>query len=528
MAVPQDHPSHCCHGGTNPSPVTNGGRHSSLGGLERDDRGEILFSKVATWLEIDLRQLALNYDLVNKFFAPATVMPVLKSHGYGHGFELVARILMAGGAKYLGVDHPSEGIQLRHLGFRGGVLVLGQVFPQYLPEIQRYNLWFSLASHHVLEPWLSMEAPPQAYLKIDTGLSRQGFSGAELPEVVQRLSEPSYSAHRGSLLGVMSHGSHRMINEHASRDLSGVTAKQVERLEKLVSRFLSGHHNDKAEITELCRFPEFLGLPRDEAGEDYQQEDRDSGHHKPQNEDGSRRPRFAAPSPPFRAGVKHLCSSASALLYPPGRYDLVRIGGLLYGAFSYPQLRELWRDRSPKLAADDLVREEEITGGDNQDRDMEPQKAKVRDLETLPMPQLAITWKGRIGQIKVLSRGDRVGYGGTYEVTDRSRVIATIAVGYSHGLSTQTGRHPQSYVLIGGYQCAIIGEVSMSMMSVDLGSASSMRNKGFYEGQEVVLLGRDDHGHEITLEQLAQWGGRGIYETLVALSQDLPRLEIHV
>lgn len=85
------------------------------------------------------------------------------------------------------------------------------------------------------------------------------------------------------------------------------------------------------------------------------------------------------------------------------------------------------------------------------------------DLES-PLQQ-AFDWQARILQIRNAAAGDKVGYGGTYQL-DRDSQIATLGVGYADGYCRQLGG--MANVLIGGRPAPVIGRVSMDSITVDV------------------------------------------------------------
>ena len=83
-----------------------------------------------TWAEIDLNNLAANFNKIKKRVSPAArVMAVVKANAYGHGAVECARRLASEGADWFGVALPEEGIELRESGISQPVLCLGGYWP---------------------------------------------------------------------------------------------------------------------------------------------------------------------------------------------------------------------------------------------------------------------------------------------------------------------------------------------------------------------------------------------------------------
>ena len=80
--------------------------------------------------------------------------------------------------------------------------------------------------------------------------------------------------------------------------------------------------------------------------------------------------------------------------------------------------------------------------------------------------QPAFEWQARILQIRNAAAGDKVGYGGTYQL-DRDSQIATLGVGYADGYRRQLGGIKPAFQLA-GRPAPVIGRVSMDSITVDV------------------------------------------------------------
>src|SRR5262245_3446724 len=68
----------------------------------------------SAWIEVDLKQLKRNYQLINQDKPPALqVLAVVKDKGYGHGALPVARMALDCGATFLGLSTLNETVTLR-------------------------------------------------------------------------------------------------------------------------------------------------------------------------------------------------------------------------------------------------------------------------------------------------------------------------------------------------------------------------------------------------------------------------------
>ena len=90
----------------------------------------------------------------------------------------------------------------------------------------------------------------------------------------------------------------------------------------------------------------------------------------------------------------------------------------------------------------------------------------IHPLEDLDSPlQPVFDWQARILQIRNAAAGDKVGYGGTYQL-DRDSQIATLGVGYADGYRRQLGG--VATVSISGRPAPVIGRVSMDSITIDV------------------------------------------------------------
>ena len=122
-----------------------------------------------------------------------------------------------------------------------------------------------------------------------------------------------------------------------------------------------------------------------------------------------------------------------------------------------------------------------------------------------------LSWKTCISQVKEVSAGETVGYGGAFRL-DKNTPIAILPVGYADGLARSLG-NGKGHVVIKGKECPTIGNICMDMCMVDISSVACE------VGDEVQLIG--DH---ITLEHMAGMMGTIPYEVLTSIP---PRIKRH-
>jgi alanine racemase len=96
--------------------------------------------------------------------------------------------------------------------------------------------------------------------------------------------------------------------------------------------------------------------------------------------------------------------------------------------------------------------------------------------------------KGRIIQVRVVNKGESVGYGAAFPATRPSRV-AIVAVGYADGYlrsaSAAKGK-PAAQVIIAGKRCPLAGRVSMDVLAVDV---TDLPDGTVRRGDFAILIG---------------------------------------
>lgn len=141
---------------------------------------------------VDLDAFRSNIDVMRARAGSADLMAVVKADGYGHGMVPVARAARDAGVSWLGVALPSEAMALRSAGDTGRVLAW--LWAPGDPSVRacvEADVDLSVSS-----PWAVAEVVQAAHetghiarvhLKVDTGLTRNGATFDELPEVLDAL-----------------------------------------------------------------------------------------------------------------------------------------------------------------------------------------------------------------------------------------------------------------------------------------------------------------------------------------------------
>ncbi len=223
-----------------------------------------------TYVEVDLSRITENYQAIQAQVAPATVMPILKANGYGHGLVEIGRHLETLNAPYLGVAFLEEGILLREAGLKTPILVLGGILDNQVPLFLQYDLTLTASSVEKLtqidKAAKSKGVTAKVHLKIDTGMERLGVHYYN----ADSLLEAALACEHCHVEGIFSH--------FANSDTDDLSSAEI----------------------QLARFQNVLNF------------------YKERN----------LPPP-----MRHMANSGAILQMPHSHYDMVRAGILLYGVY---------------------------------------------------------------------------------------------------------------------------------------------------------------------------------------------------
>lgn len=156
------------------------------------------------WIELDREAPDCNLRELRKGLKKGTVLcAVVKANAYGHGVKQMVPLFRS--ANWFAVNSLEEGIQLRELGEKRPILILGHVPLADLGEAVRQNLDLTVYNRETLEALagLGLQSSAQArlHLKVETGTGRQGV----LPEQVRGFVERLQAVPESRLVGLSTH-----------------------------------------------------------------------------------------------------------------------------------------------------------------------------------------------------------------------------------------------------------------------------------------------------------------------------------
>lgn len=162
-------------------------------------------------ITVDLNAVANNLEVMRRLVnteSKVLVLGVVKADAYGHGMLPVAKKLEAEGIDYLGVADVEEALTLRAAGIKTRILAwLHDPTDDFEKAVAKdIDLAISSADQlmRVATAAKKQNTKARIHIKVDTGLSRNGVTIAELPELLNRVIE-ELSRESVTTVGIFSH-----------------------------------------------------------------------------------------------------------------------------------------------------------------------------------------------------------------------------------------------------------------------------------------------------------------------------------
>ena len=359
--------------------------------------------------DVDLAAVAHNVEVLHGAVAPSMLCAVVKADGYGHGAIAVSEAALAAGAEWLAVALVEEGSVLRKAGIDAPVLLLSQPRLGDVDAAVRWGLRVCVHSSDAVEALAAAARARRTVVQVHLKVDTGMNRVGVRPDGALSLAQQVECHPELELEGVFTHCA------VADEPANPFTEVQLDRFDSV--------------LAELAA-----------AG--------------------------------IRPTLRHAANSATAIVHPRGRYDMVRAGISVYGI-----------PPAPGLAA---------------------------ELGLRPAMEL----RAEVSMVKRVSAGEGISYGLRYR-TERPTTVATVPIGYADGVPRRLGLTGGS-VLVGGRRRPILGVVTMDQLMVDCGDDE------VGVGDEVVLIGRQG-AEEVTAEE---WAGRLdtiAYEIVCGIGPRVPR-----
>ena len=112
-----------------------------------------------------------------------TIICVVKADAYGHGVDIVARVLGDAGCGFFAVSSEEEALSLREIEKMNGrapeILILGYVMPENVSDMIENNVTCAVCDFEnarALAEANTTGKPLKVHVKLDTGMNRVGFN----------------------------------------------------------------------------------------------------------------------------------------------------------------------------------------------------------------------------------------------------------------------------------------------------------------------------------------------------------------
>jgi alanine racemase len=367
-----------------------------------------------TSVTIDLTAIAHNFHSLRQITGDAKMMCILKANAYGHGLIRIATFLEKLGADYFGVAYLEEGIMLREAGIKTPILVMGGIIGDQIPLFLEYDLTITASSVDKLHLIEACARELNKEAKVHLKID----TGMERIGIhyynADSLIEASFKCKYTIIEGIFSH----LANADEGDD--HYSKLQIERFNKVLDVYSSN----------------------------------------------AKRPKYI-----------HLSNSAGIVSLPSAKYNMARVGIMLYGI-------------SPS--------------------------ASIAEQTSLDL-QPALSWTTRVVYFKVVKPDHPVSYGSNWSTSKLTRII-TLPVGYGDGyMRAMSGK---AQIMLHGKKYPVVGNICMDQMMVDIGWDSG------YNGDKVYLIGGTGE-NAVAVENLAEWAGTIPYEILTNINTRVPRRYIN-
>jgi alanine racemase len=150
--------------------------------------------KRPTWAEINLENLAYNFDSVKQFIDEnIRFMAVVKADAYGHGAVCCAKKLEEKKIDWFGVALPEEGLELRENNIKTPILCLGSFWSgqeKLLLENDLTPVIFNVEIANRFDKAAKDKGIfAKVHIKIDTGMGRLGVRFDEINDFAEKLKK---------------------------------------------------------------------------------------------------------------------------------------------------------------------------------------------------------------------------------------------------------------------------------------------------------------------------------------------------
>jgi len=186
-----------------------------------------------TWAQVDLKNLAYNFNLIKKKLSAKTkVLVTIKADAYGHGLIPVAKKLVSCGVDFFGVASIDEGIKLRQADIRLPILVMGLMLKNDITPLFGFRLTPTISDEKIAtainNKARSLGKTINVHIKVDTGMGRIGVLHEEAFDFIKKIHKLKYI----KIEGIFTHFAIADTNRDFTYYQIGLFNRLISRLEK--------------------------------------------------------------------------------------------------------------------------------------------------------------------------------------------------------------------------------------------------------------------------------------------------------
>lgn len=186
-----------------------------------------MYQKGRAWIELSREHLNDNIRQFRLLLpADCALMPAVKANAYGHGAPLIAGALQEQGIHSFCVASAAEGIELRHAGIQGEILVLGYTHPGQFSDLIHYGLSQTVVDLDYAREMQEDGRRFTVHIGIDTGMHRLGERWDNREGILEIFQMPN--------LKVTGIYSHLCASDGASQWERAYTLEQIRHFEAVV------------------------------------------------------------------------------------------------------------------------------------------------------------------------------------------------------------------------------------------------------------------------------------------------------
>jgi len=142
------------------------------------------------------------------------------------------------------------------------------------------------------------------------------------------------------------------------------------------------------------------------------------------------------------------------------------------------------------------------------------------DQSILPLKPV-MTLKSLASSFQLVAAGKVVSYSGTW-TAKRDSVVAVVPIGYADGYHRILSN--KSTVLFAGKKAPVVGNICMDFLMIDVTDIVQNKNLADFKDKEVILIGQNESGENISASELAKLAQTITWEILTSVSARVPRV----